>query len=133
MPSAPAPLRAAARLGEGRGPPRSGSLGVSPLLPGEPPLRRDPGAKEHSRSQRGALQPNAAACAPNAGARTGGCQAPRALESALGLARLSLTRAGAHFAQPGQGSVPEGRGLPTPGRVSLPPKVAYPSGQSDFP
>lgn len=140
MPSAPAPLRAAAPLWEGREPPRSSSRGQPapapgphrppptptpcPLL-GEPPLRSDPGAEE-SRSRRGALQPDAAACAPSARARSGGCQAPRAPESAAWSLRVFAPQTKAHFAQSGQGAVPTGGGLTTPYWVPRPPKISYP-------
>lgn len=140
LPSAPAPLRAAAPLWEGREPPRSSSRGQPapapgphrppptptpcPLL-GEPPLRSDPGAEE-SRSRRGALQPDAAACAPSARARSGGCQAPRAPESAAWSLRVFAPQTKAHFAQSGQGAVPTGGGLTTPYWVPRPPKISYP-------
>lgn len=91
LPCPPPPPRSARllRSGRGRGRPAA-ARGVSQRLPrtrtGPPapgraaPLWR-PRSRRHSQPRRGVLQPDAAACAPSAGARPGGCQAQRARES----------------------------------------------------
>lgn len=106
LPSAPAPLRAAAPSREGSGPPRRGPRGQALL----PRARTGPCSwasrasvetqePRHSQPRRGALQPDAAACAASAGARPGGCRAFRspaptpALPSRTGM----LSRPGAAY------------------------------------
>lgn len=133
LPSAPAPLRAAAPLREGPGlPPAARRVNlrlppgrVGPLLPGEPCLRGDPGSRRHSQPGSGAPQPDAAACVRSAGARPVGARPGGRPSRPLILGGLSFPGAEAHSAQTGQGPVPAGYGLLTPSRVPQPPKVAY--------
>lgn len=149
VPSAPAPLRAAAQVREGPGRPAA-ARGVSQLLPrartttttttthplllGDPRLCGDPGPEDtgglgavyRSRTQR-----------PAHGARVrvpGRVGAwPSGRESlGLCLANLSLPSVKAHLAQSDQGAVPARCGLQTPSRAPPLPKGAYPSHQSRF-
>lgn len=91
LPCPPPPPRSAPLLRSGRGRDSPAAApGISQPLPrartGPPvperaaPLWR-PKSRRHSQPRRGVLQPDASACAPNAGARPSGCQAQGARES----------------------------------------------------
>lgn len=135
LPCPPPPPRSAPLLRFGRGPGcpqrRAGSTCACPRPPrplcsrasrasvGTPGAEdtAGPGAVRRSRTQRpacGVRMPDPM------GARSGGRPS-----RPLFLAGLSFPGAEAHSAQTGQGPVPAGHGLLTPGRVPQPPKVAY--------
>lgn len=84
-----------------------------------------PGAEDTSLPGRGAQQPDAAACVRSAGASPNVARPDKRPSRPLILAGFSFPGAEAHSAQIGQGPVPAGHGLLTPGRVPQPPKVAY--------
>lgn len=96
MPSAPAPLRAAALLREGPGPPRRGSRGQPAPAPG--PHRHPPPPSVGTlgtKTQRVTARCTAARRSGlriERGARIGGCQAPRARESSTSPRRAFAPR-----------------------------------------